>query len=135
MSNRCALAGSVIVAAHLAVSLFHRTAHEHLHIGLSPIQTSFVVIVILIGPLVAAALLWTRWPRAGALLLALSMAGSLAFGVYYHFVEISPDHVSQVPEETWGTVFRATAVLLAMLEGAGAIVGAWLLIRGWLGSE
>jgi Na+/proline symporter len=97
-----------------------------LNVELSRSQLLFIAIVITIAPLLAGLLIWRGATRAGAIMLALSMAGSLVFGVYHHFVLISPDHVSHLPGIP-GTIpvimFQVTAVLLALLEGLGVIAG------------
>jgi hypothetical protein len=71
--------------------------------------TAFVLIVIGLCPLVAMALLWTLWDRAGLLLLAVSMAASLLFGLYHHFVAAGPDHISGQVLGFWATVFVLSA--------------------------
>jgi hypothetical protein len=76
-------------------------------------------------PIAAAALYWTRWQRFGALLLTVSMTGSFLFGVYHHFVAVSPDHVSHLPEGDARGLFIATAILLAAVEAAGIAFGVW----------
>jgi hypothetical protein len=53
------------------------------------------------------------------------MFGSLLFGVYYHFVAVSPDHVSHLPEGDAQGVFIVTAILLAISEAAGTAFGIW----------
>jgi hypothetical protein len=85
--------------------------------------TLFVFIVILAGPLVGLALTWPA-ERLGNWLIALTMAGSLAFGVVNHFVLDSADHVAHVQPE-WRVLFAATAVLLALTEllGSGLAIG------------
>ncbi len=112
-----------VILAHAAIVMAHGAAHLHLIISLSSSQRLFVNVVIVIAPLVAAILLWRRFLRAGALLLTISMAGSLAFGVYYHFVLSGPDNVSSMPQGTWGIVFQVSAVLLALTEGMGCAGG------------
>jgi hypothetical protein len=115
-----------IVLAHLAVNLIHGAAHAGAAVPVTPLQNVFIWTVILIGPLVALWRIWTR-RRFGAELLALTMAGSLVFGVVNHFVIASPDHVSHVAAGTWRLPFQATAVLLTILEAAGVAIG----IRSW----
>jgi hypothetical protein len=64
--------------------------------------------------------------QAGAAALAASMAGSFAFGLYYHFVAISADHVLHLPagsDPTWAAIFRLSAVLMAVAEALGALAG------------
>jgi hypothetical protein len=92
-SRRAARYGSAIVLANLLVNLVHGAAHRAQRIGLSPAENLFVTVVIVAGPLLAMALLWTRRQRWGLGLLAATMAGSLLFGFYHHFVVRGPDHV------------------------------------------
>jgi hypothetical protein len=84
---------------------------------MSPAANLFVFIVILAGPLVGLALTWPA-VRLGSWLIAITMAGSLVFGLVNHFVFASPDHVAQVAPE-WRPLFTATAMLLAVTEGLG----------------
>lgn len=114
---------TVAVLAHLAVSLVHGYAHTQLGVGLSTWQNFYVIIVITFAPIVALALVWTRHSRIGFILLALSMIGSFVFGGYYHYVGISPDHVSHLPPGDAQGMFRVTAVLLLATELFGAVVG------------
>lgn len=119
-----------LVIAHALVSMLHGAAHQRLSVPLSLSQNLYVILVIFIAPLVAALLLWRKRYLPGALLLTGSMAGALVFGVYNHFVMISPDHVSHVAaaaREAWVTVFQVTAVLLAIVEAVGCTVGVWIL--------
>ena len=115
--------GTWIVLAHLLVNIVHGTAHFTLQILLGPAGTVFVLGVIGIAPLLAMSLLWTRHQRFGLLLLALSMAGSLLFGLYNHFVAMGPDHVGEQGSNSWGAAFAITAYLLLLTEALGAYVG------------
>ena len=114
---------TIAVLVHLLVSLVHGYAHTELGVGLSAWQNWYVLIVITVAPLVALSLIWTRHRRIGFLLLIASMAGSLTFGAYYHYVAISPDHVSHLPAGDAQGLFRVTAVLLLATELFGAVVG------------
>jgi hypothetical protein len=78
---------------------------------------------VLILPLVAMALLWTAQKRLGLILLSLSMFGSLLFGLYHHFLVISPDHVHSQPASPWGIAFILTAYGLLIMEAIGTYVG------------
>src|SRR5215510_9899815 len=104
------------VLAHLVVSMVHGRAHGQLAVGLSNWQNLYVLIVIVVAPLLAMVLIWTRLARIGLLLLVISMAGSLIFGIAYHYVVISPDHVSHLPPGDAQGLFRTTALLLALTE-------------------
>ncbi len=119
------------VVAHAAVVALHSAAHEILGVKATPAQLVFIVAVIMVAPLVAGLLLWRGKERAGALLLICSMLGSLAFGVYYHFVADTADHVSHVARMSpanWAIVFQATALLLALVEALGAWAG-WSVLK------
>lgn len=114
---------TIAVLAHLLVSVFHGYAHTKLGVGLSPWQTWYVLIVITAAPLLALTLIWTRHRRLGILLLIASMAGALIFGAYYHYVAISPDHVSHLPLGDAQGLFRLTALMLVVTEVLGLVVG------------
>ena len=117
--SRAAIA---IVLIHLLISLVHGAAHNALLITLSSWQNVYVLTMITILPLVAAVLIWRR-RSVGFVLLFLSMFGSLIFGVYYHFIFVSPDNVDHLPHHTWTVPFQLTAWLLAISETAGVVIG------------
>jgi ACR3 family arsenite efflux pump ArsB len=121
------LLSAVAVLAHLVVSIVHGRAHEGLRVGLSNWQNIYVLTVIVIAPLIAMVLIWTRLARPGLVLLVISMGGSLIFGVAYHYVVISPDHVSHIPPGDAQGLFRTTALLLVLTELFGVVVGLWAL--------
>jgi hypothetical protein len=117
-----------VVGVHAAVVLAHGAAHAALGVSMSAGANAFITLVIGIGPLVALALLLGGKKPAGAVVLGLSMVGSLVFGAWNHFVVAGPDHVAHLGTgaDPWAAAFRATAVLLAVLEAGGAALG-WLL--------
>ena len=121
---------TIAVLAHMAVSIFHGQAHTSLGVGLSNWQQTYVLTVILLAPLVALVLSFTRYASAGLLLLFASMLGSLIFGVCYHYLIISPDHVAHLPAGEARGLFQVTAVLLLITEVFGVVVGAIALRRG-----
>jgi len=113
-----------LVVAHLIVNLLHGNAHTKLGVGLASWQQVYVIVVILLAPLVALVLSWTRFARLGVWLLLVSMLGSLIFGAVYHYVIISNDHVAHLPPGEAQGLFRTTALLLVLTETVGVIVGA-----------
>ncbi|HEY2962685.1 MAG TPA: hypothetical protein VGJ37_09745 [Pyrinomonadaceae bacterium] len=120
---------SIAVLVHLIVVLFHGHAHTRLGVGLSNWQQFYVFTVILLAPLVALVLSFTRFARAGMWLLLASMLGSLIFGAVYHYVIISPDHVAHLPPGSARDLFRITAMLLVLTETFGVIVAAKIVAR------
>lgn len=116
-------AGIALVAIHLFVTIVHSAAHLSLGIYMAPWQNAYIFSVIVFLPILAAILLW-RLRQSGFWWLLISMTGSLAFGGYYHFVAPGPDNVSELLHHAWTFPFQASAVLMAIVEGAGAAVGA-----------
>ena len=121
--------GLMVVVVHALINVAHGIAHAELGVELSVLQTGYVVVVIAIAPIVASVLLWTRLSRSGWLLLTVSMAGALVFGIYWHYVAISPDHVSHLPDGSFAGIFRFTALLLIFSEAFGTLVGLWGLTK------
>ena len=127
--NRRVLVGFAIgiVLIHFAINLVHGMAHKHLAIGLDLFQKIFVAAVIVVAPLYAAYLIWKGNLRVGGVLLAVSMAGALVFGVYYHFILPGPDHVTHINlpmSLDMRDIFDVSAVLLALFECLGVLAGA-----------
>jgi hypothetical protein len=50
------------------------------------------------------------------------MIGAILFGIYNHFVIMSPDHVSQISLFGWGMLFQITAILTLIIDGLGCWV-------------
>jgi hypothetical protein len=119
--------GTVIVVLHTIANGLHGLAHVEIPVALTVLQSCFVGIVIFPTPIIAAVLLRTQFYRIGSWLLLGSMAGSLLFTIYNHFIIISPDRVSQVPFEGWGLLFQSTAILIIVIDGLGCWIGRQVL--------
>lgn len=125
--TRSALYATSIVLAHLLVNIGHGLAHRELRVDLTAPQSAFVIMVVLLLPLLAMGLVWTSKKRLGFILLSLSMAGSLLFGLYHHFLASGPDHVHSQPANSWGTTFVFTAYGLFITEAIGLCIGVHFL--------
>jgi len=130
--SRSAKYVTIIVVVHLLVNIAHGLAHRELRVDLPPSGSVFVIVVVLIFPLIAMTLLWTAEKRLGLILLSLSMFGSLLFGLYHHFLAVSPDHIHSQPPSAWGITFVLTAYLLLITEAIGTYVGVHFL---WIAKE
>ncbi len=117
--------GSIVVVIHALINIAHGVAHSDLRIQLAGWQMAFITLVIGAAPLVAAILLWTSRFLLGARILAVSMAASLSFGTYYHYILVSPDHVAHLPASDQQGLFRSTALLLILSQLLGLAVGVW----------
>ena len=118
-----------LVAIHLLANVWHGSAHTQLAIALSPEKTIFVYAVILIAPLVAAGLVWTRHMPLGLWIFFLSMLGAFLFGTYHHYVLVSPDNIGHLPSGTTEahSRFISSAATIALLALASALYGAYSL--------
>jgi len=122
--SRIPWAVTIVVLSHLVVNVLHGRAHTELGVALTTWQQFYVVTVILVAPLVALLLSWTRYARAGLWLLLASMLGSLIFGACYHYIIVSSDHVAHLPPGEARGLFRVTALLLLVTEALGVVVAA-----------
>ena len=125
--SRIASLVTLAVVAHLVVVQLHGQAHTRLGVGLENWQQIYVIVVILLAPVVALALSWTRYAKAGVWLLLGSMLASLIFGALYHYIIISQDHVAHLPVGDARSLFRVTALLLLVSETLGVVVAATLV--------
>ena len=118
-----------LVLVHLAATLWHGDAHTRLAIELPPLKTAFVLVVILVAPIVAAGLVWTRYVSIGLWVFVFSMLGALLFGVYHHYLMVSPDNVSHLPagNPEFHNQFISSAAVIAALELVSAFYGAFCL--------
>ena len=123
MNGSAKFATVSIVVAHLLVNIVHGLAHRELHVGLTSLDSIFVVVVVLVFPSLAMGLLWTTAKHQGLILLSLSMLGSFVFGLYHHFLVNSPDHAHSQPSSHWGLAFVLTAYGLLITEAIGTYAG------------
>jgi hypothetical protein len=120
---------TVLGAVHLIVAMWHGAAHTELTVALSPAQNLFVYAVVVLAPLVAMGLLWTRYVRLALWLFLTAMCASLLFGIYYHYVFISPDNIHHLPPGSAAAHerFALSAALLALIELASTLCAAFVL--------
>ena len=114
----------LLVAVHLVASGVHGWSHLHTGVPTTLVQNVFISTVIIAIPLLAAALIALRRLRLGYALLLLSMAGSLVFGIVFHFVADTPDSVVNVCG-AGARIFLVSAVFLALLEQMGTVWAAY----------
>ncbi len=129
------VAVTTLATVHLAVAIWHGSAHSALAVTLAPAKNLFVLVVIVILPVLAAVLAWTRWLKSAVWVFTLSMLAALAFGVYHHYLVVSPDHVAHLPAGSPAAQARFvwSAALLAAVEALATVHGAlrlrWLRAR------
>jgi len=119
---------SAVVIIHLVVSTIHGLTHLGDSVIPGPVDLAFIVIVISVAPILAAILLWRKQQSVGAMLLALSMAGALLYGLVQHFLLPGPDNVTQQGPGLWPLIFQITALLFVPLEALGCWLGLRLIV-------
>src|SRR5262249_5505211 len=89
----------------------------------------FVYVVVILSPLVAVGMLWTRSVTSALWLFLTSMCAALLFGLFYHYVFISPDNIHHLPDGSVGahTGFAFSAAILALIELATALALSFVL--------
>jgi len=112
--------------------LLQPLAHRELHIDLAPLDSIFVIVVVLIFPLIGNGAALDSRKTVGLTLLSLSMFGSFLFGLYHHFLALGPDHVHSQPPSPRGITFVLTAYLLLITEAIGTYVGTHFI---WIAEE
>jgi hypothetical protein len=120
---------TALVIVHLVATVWHGDAHTKLAIDLPPEKDLFVYTVILLAPLVAAVLVWTRYVSIGLWVFVVSMLGSFLFGAYHHYVLVSPDNIEHLPSGSPAhqVQFISSAAAIALLELASSLWGAFCL--------
>ena len=119
----------LVVLLHLIIATVHGFAHRQLGITLDAFQSAYVLVVITVAPIFGGVLLWARRVRSGFAVLALSLTGSVVFGVYWHYLAQSPDNVLHLHEGALQSLFSLTAALLVVSEVSGVVVGLWGMKR------
>jgi hypothetical protein len=118
----------IIIVTHLAVATLHGVAHEVLAVSAGGRAGLLVVAAaVYVGPLLALAGLIGGRRTASALTLSVSMGAALVYGLTFHYVLRTLDHVALAPRGPWGDVFRSTAAVIAVLEACGLAAGVLLL--------
>jgi hypothetical protein len=122
--------GTAMVLLAMAANLLHAVSHAGQGVlSLEAWQWEYVVGVIFVSPIIAAALLWTRFRLVGAWLLLASMVGSFVFDFAYHFLIPGPDNVFTLQPGAWLIPFRVSSVMLVAVSGLGSLVGGWAVAR------
>jgi hypothetical protein len=109
----------------MIASSLHGWSHVHTGVPTTFIQNVFISTVIVATPPLAGTCIALRKPHLGYALLFLSMAGSLAFGVAFHFVLDTPDSCVNV-RGVGARMFVVSAVVLALSELVGTL---WAVYR------
>ena len=125
----------LLVWSWLAAAVLHGAAHLATGTPLSPLPPSLTGVVVSVelfftlGPLVALALLYTRWLRWGALLLLLTMLVALLWGFGAHFLFPDGDNVMTHATSAAAPAFLLTSILVFIIPWAGVTAALALLLH------
>lgn len=122
--KRLALLATAVVALNLVVASAHGLSHSQAHVPLQAWQLALVQLTVYAVSILAAVLYRTPRRRLGAVL-AGTMLASLLFGLYFHFVADTSDHVSLRANSAAGVLFVVTALFLVPAESLGFWFGVW----------
>jgi hypothetical protein len=126
---------ATIVWSWLVASLLHGVSHLAVGAPLSPLPPSLlglgvgVELFFSLGPLVALALLYTRWSGWGTWLLVLTMLIALLWGFGGHFLFPGGDNIITHMSSPGGPAFLITSLLVLLLPWAGLIAGVYALLE------
>jgi hypothetical protein len=130
MMRKAAAYGTAMVVLATVANLLHAVSHVGQDVmSLEAWQWAYVIGVIFLSPVVAAALLWTPLRLAGAWLLLASMSGSFVFDLAYHFLIPGPDNVFTLQPGVWLVAFWSSSLILVAISGLGCLVGGWAVFR------
>lgn len=120
---------TIFLLIHHMIAVMHGDAHTNIPVILSSWQNIFVYSVIVLVPIIAVALVWTRYATIGLSLLLICMAGSLVFDVYHHYILVSPDNIAHLPPSSpdFHSRFIWTAHALTLLQIVGVVLAAYFL--------
>ena len=113
-----------LVVLHLWPSIRHGIDHGALQVELPANKGHFVLWVVLVLPLVATFALWTRWVLPSLWVVGLAFVAASAFGIYHHYVLISPDNIRHLPDgsEHLHRAFISSAAWVAISETTTALI-------------
>jgi hypothetical protein len=119
---------ALVIIAHALAFIWHLFVVSKIPPGLPSQQILFVAIAVNATPVIGLIFLLRRDDRLAAVLIFLPMAFVFAIGAREHFLNFGPSSVFGASDPEWAWSFRASAILLIILE----ILGCWVGVRLWL---
>ncbi len=110
-----------VVVLNAVVVVLHGVAHLEVQILPPLLDDLFIGFVIGLAPILALLLILKSSVRVGGLLLLISIACSLIYGVYNHFLTPGSDNASSMIDGGWSGLFLVTALLLPVTETVGFV--------------
>ena len=115
--------GLPLIAAGLASFVV-----SNMPLGLPGPETLAVILMVNLLPIVGLVLVLLRKAyRIAAILILVPMVIAFVIGGYEHFLNSGPGSVFGAWDPQWGRQFRASAILLFVLE----LLGCWIGVQSW----
>ena len=118
---------SAIILAHILISGFDHLAHQRIDLTFALTENVVILSVITVSPLIAGALLYSRYKHAGAILLLSTMAVAFFFNLYHRFLTHHPSTHSPDFAHYWETIFLLSSALILITEVTGCWVGSKII--------
>lgn len=113
----------IAAVANLAVTLWHLRLSVDMHPGLLGTAPLRIAIQTGVVTVLGIALLWTRFPKIGSLLLVAILGIGLVIGCLEHFFIAGPYNVFDAGTGQWVFPWKITVALLVAVQLAGLTAG------------
>jgi len=120
---------SVAALVNFIVTIWHLYLAEKLNPTISMAESTRIAMFAGLLTLAGAALLWTRRPKMGSLVLIAVFAIGLVIGSEEHFFIAGPNNVFDIGNGDWTLPFKISVALLVSLEVTGLSAAGRLLTR------
>lgn len=117
-----------VVVVHFLAHTIHGLPHLTIPVHVPSLVLATVVLVVYLLPIVGAGLVWRGEEARGLGIVTLALGLSFLISGALHFVIPGPDNIASAPGTTMGVLFTTSAGALAIIDGAGVLIG----LRLWM---
>lgn len=110
---------SIAALANLAVTLWHLYLAVEMHAGMPGAVAARIAIQAAVVTVIGVALVWTRHPKIGSLVLIALLGFGFVVGCLEHFFVAGPYNVFDVGGGHWVVPFDVSVALLVVVQLAG----------------
>lgn len=125
MSARILLVLGATLVLHLLTHIIHGLPHVGIPVNLRPALLAGVVLFVYVLPLVGITSILLGADQIGVLTFTTGMVGSFLQSNLLHFLLSNPDNIRALGAGPWQDVFAGTAVMIAVVDGFGIILGVY----------
>ena len=120
-----------LAAVQVIVTIWHGELRRELALALSPAQSLFAYVLLIVAPLLAVGLVWAHRARQALWLFLAAVSASLLFGIYFRYIILSPENIHRLPSGVAAAhaPFAVSAAIRALIELGLALGAAFMLGR------